>query len=249
MSVLPLPLIFCAIDTPDLDRALALAAAMQKAECGIKLGLEFFAAHGADGVKEIRRAYEGLPLFLDLKFHDIPNTVAGAVGAVCALEPQFINVHASGGQAMMTAARDAMDKATAKYGTAAPKLLAVTILTSLDEQALEQVGYREGLDSRVEQMAKLTQASGLDGVVCSAREIKTVRRACGDDFVLMVPGIRPADVAMQDQKRVMTPQEALAAGASYLVIGRPITGAENPAQAASAILACIATTSSVKKTG
>jgi orotidine-5'-phosphate decarboxylase len=244
-----LPTIFCAIDTPDMDRALALSAAMQKAGCGIKLGLEFFSANGSEGVKEIRAAYEDLPLFLDLKFHDIPNTVAGAVSSVCALAPQFINVHASGGQAMMEAAREAMVKAAARYSASLPQLLAVTILTSLDEQALAHIGYRDGLEARVEQMAKLAKASGLDGVVCSAKEIATVRRACGDGFTLMVPGIRPADAAVQDQKRVMTPREALEAGATYLVIGRPITESDNPAQAAADILASIATLRPAKKAG
>ncbi len=245
----PLPLIFCAIDTQDMDRALALAAAMQRADCGIKIGLEFFSAHGADGVKEIRAAYDGLPLFLDLKFHDIPNTVAGAVAAVCALEPEFVNIHAGGGAAMMEAARAAMDKASAGMGLRRPKLLGVTVLTSLDEAALTLTGVQGGVEAQVERLARLTRDSGLDGVVCSAKEIETVRRACGDDFILMVPGIRPAEAAAQDQKRVMTPVQALQAGADYLVIGRPITGADDPARAAMDIVATIETARPAQKTG
>lgn len=237
----PLPKIFCAIDTQDMDRALALAAAMQKAGCGIKLGLEFFNAQGPQGVREIRRSYADLPLFLDLKFHDIPNTVAGAVSAACAVEPHFINIHASGGPAMMQAAREAMDKAVAQQGINRPKLLAVTLLTSLEEAALNDIGFQPGLEDRVIQLAKLSKANGMDGVVCSAMEIEKVRKACGDDFILMVPGIRPEGSDAADQKRVMTPAQALSAGAHYLVIGRPITQADQPAEAAKAILATIAT--------
>jgi orotidine-5'-phosphate decarboxylase len=238
-----LPLIFCAVDTPDVDRALSLAAAMQRAGCGIKLGLEFFNAQGAEGVKEIRRSYPDIALFLDLKFHDIPNTVAGAVRAVCALEPQFLNVHASGGAAMMRAAREAVDKAAENFGIIAPKLLGVTILTSIDEAALTEAGFQPGLEDRVVQLARLTQDTGLDGIVCSGQEIEPVRRACGKDFSLMVPGIRPDKGTAQDQKRVMTPQQALQAGANYLVIGRPITEADRPAEAAMAILKTIETDS------
>jgi orotidine-5'-phosphate decarboxylase len=237
----PLPRIFCAIDTQDMDRALALSAAMQKAGCGIKLGLEFFNAQGPEGVREVRRAYPDLPLFLDLKFHDIPNTVAGAVAAVCALEPQFINIHASGGAGMMDAARDAMEKSSAKYGVERPKLLAVTLLTSIEEAALAEIGFQPNMEDRVIQLAKLSKAHGLDGIVCSAMEIESVRRHCGDDFILMVPGIRPDGSDAADQKRVMTPAQALTAGAHYLVIGRPITKADQPAEAAAAILDTIAT--------
>jgi len=169
-------------------------------------------------------------LFLDLKFHDIPNTVAGAVRAISEnFAPAYVNVHAVGGRAMMEAAKYACGDKT--------KLLAVTLLTSLDEAAVVEVGYREGLAQRVEQLACLTRDVGLDGVVCSAHEIERLRAACGDDFVLMVPGIRPAGAAKGDQKRVMSPEEALGVGATHLVIGRPITGAPDPAQAAADILA------------
>lgn len=228
--------VFCAIDTPDLDRARALAAAMERAGCGLKLGLEFFNAQGPQGVAEIRRAYEDLPLFLDLKFHDIPNTVAGAVRAVTRLGPAYMNVHASGGTAMMIAAHNAAAEEADKIGLPTPKILGVTLLTSLDEDTLTQVGYRDGLEERVVQLARLTRESGLAGVVCSAREIAAVRGACGPDFVLMVPGIRPVGAAHGDQKRVMTPSEALHAGATHLVIGRPITAAPDPENAARRIM-------------
>ncbi|MCB9987964.1 MAG: orotidine-5'-phosphate decarboxylase [Rhodospirillales bacterium] len=230
------PAIFCAIDTPDLDRAKALTAAMQKAGCGLKLGLEFFNAQGPQGIAEIRQAYEELPLFLDLKFHDIPNTVAGAVRAVTHLSPAYINVHAAGGEDMMKAALDAANETADKIGVPAPKVLAVTILTSLDETALRQVGYADSPEAQVVKMARLTQKSGLAGIVCSAKEIEPVRAACGPDFTLMVPGIRPAGAAIGDQKRVMTPEAALKAGATHLVIGRPITGADDPETAAKEIL-------------
>lgn len=229
-------LIFCAIDTPNAERALALAAAMQKAGCGIKLGLEFFNAQGPQGIAEIRRAYQDLPLFLDLKYHDIPNTVAGAIRAAARLAPDFINVHASGGRAMMEAARDALDEATAQYGIQRPKLLAVTILTSLEQDALQAVGYQGRVQDNVERLARLTRESGLDGVVCSPLEIEPVRMVCGDDFITMVPGIRPESAEQNDQKRIMTPHQAMQAGATHLVIGRPITGAADPAAAARAII-------------
>lgn len=232
----PLPPVFCAIDTTDLDHAMALAAAMQKAGCGIKLGLEFFNAHGSKGVRDIRATYEELPLFLDLKFHDIPNTVAGAMRAVAPLQADFINLHASGGLAMMQTGREALHAEADRLGMKQPQILAVTILTSLDEQALEEIGYQPGVAQRVSQLAALSRLAGMDGVVCSAKEIAQLRGQYGPDFILMVPGIRPAGSDSFDQKRVLTPEEALQQGASHIVIGRPITGADNPEQAARAIL-------------
>ncbi|MCB9990306.1 MAG: orotidine-5'-phosphate decarboxylase [Rhodospirillales bacterium] len=231
-----LPPIFCAIDTNDLDHAKALAAAMQKAGCGIKLGLEFFNAFGPRGVQEIKDSYEELPLFLDLKYHDIPNTVAGALRAIARLAPAYLNVHASGGKAMMQAGLEALREESDKIGVPTPKLLAVTMLTSLDEDTLAQTGFQPGMPDRVQQLARLTQESGLDGVVCSAREIEELRGLCGPEFALMVPGIRPAGTDAGDQKRVMTPEEALQKGATHLVIGRPITGTADPAAAAAGIL-------------
>lgn len=224
------PKIFCAIDTADLDHACDLAAKIAPVTGGIKLGLEFFNNFGPQGIERVLKAAPDAQLFIDLKFHDIPNTVAGAVRVICTnFSPAYLNVHASGGLEMMQAAKDACSADT--------KLLAVTILTSLDAKAIEQVGYSNDVPVQVEQLAHLTQKAELDGVVCSAHEIERLRSACGSDFTLMVPGIRPAGSDIGDQKRVMTPKEALSAGATHLVIGRPITGAEDPAKAAADILA------------
>lgn len=231
-------LIFCAIDTPDADRALALARAVAAGGGSIKLGLEFFNARGPQGIAAITKALPDLPLFLDLKYHDIPNTVARAVRAAVPLRPAYINVHASGGSAMMRAAQDAAGDEATRLGIPAPKVLAVTILTSMDEAALAETGFRPPIAERVVQLAKLTQDAGLTGVVCSAHEIAAIRAVCGPGFVLMVPGIRPADhkAGSDDQKRVMTPAQAVAAGATHLVIGRPITEHADPAAAIRAIL-------------
>lgn len=221
--------IFCAIDTSDLDQACALSKEIAPVTGGIKLGLEFFNAFGLHGVQRVLEVAPDAKLFLDLKFHDIPNTVAGAVRSACRnFAPAYLNVHAAGGLAMMEAAKEACGTQT--------KLLAVTVLTSLDEQAIEEIGYCPGVGERVEQLAGLAKAAGLDGVVCSAHEIARLRAACGEDFALMVPGIRPKGAAKGDQKRVMSPEDALAAGATHLVIGRPITGAPDPAKAAADIL-------------
>lgn len=225
----PLPKIYSAIDTPDLNRALDLARMIAGAGCGIKMGLEFFNANGPQGVKTIMDAAPDISIFLDLKYHDIPNTVAGAIRSVCAhVQPAYLNVHAAGGIEMMRAAREACPPET--------KLLAVTVLTSLDDANLESVGQKAPASDQVKRLALLTKNAGLDGVVCSAHEIKSLRESCGPDFILMVPGIRPAGSDAGDQKRVMTPQDAMNAGASHLVIGRPITQAANPAQAARDIL-------------
>lgn len=226
------PYIFCAIDTQDQDRALLLAGMMARAGCGVKLGLEYFNRHGPAGIEMVRQHYTDLPLFLDLKFHDIPQTVAGAVSAVTALGASYINVHATGGRKMMEAAREAADKAAAHYGAVRPRLLAVTLLTSLDEQAVKEVGFTGSITDRVVDLAILAEKSGMEGVVCSAHEIEHIRQNCGPDFALMVPGIRPAGGHTDDQKRVMTPEEAISKGASHLVIGRPITQDADPERAA-----------------
>ncbi len=218
--------IFCALDTTDLGRAVALAGQLAGRVGGIKLGLEFFGANGPEGVARV--AETGLPIFLDLKFHDIPNTVAGAVRAVLPLKPAMLTVHASGGGAMLRAAMDA----AAEAGEARPKILAVTVLTSLDDDDLEAVGQSRPATDQVLRLAELAQKSGVDGIVCSPHEVATMRAECGPDFCLVVPGIRPAGAALGDQKRVMSPAEAVAAGADYLVIGRPITQADDPADAA-----------------
>ncbi len=225
------PKIFCAIDTDDLDRACDLSAQIAPVTGGIKLGLEFFNNFGPQGIDRVLKSCPEAQLFIDLKFHDIPNTVAGAVRGICNnFAPSYLNVHASGGEEMMRAAKDACGDDT--------KLLAVTILTSLDHKAISDIGYGgDDVASQVEKMALLTQNSGLDGVVCSAHEIAHLRSVCDDDFSLMVPGIRPKGSAKGDQKRIMTPADALDAGATHLVIGRPITGADDPAKAAHDILA------------
>ncbi|MDJ0946968.1 MAG: orotidine-5'-phosphate decarboxylase [Kiloniellales bacterium] len=221
--------VLVALDTPDLERAKALASALAGVVGGLKIGKEFFTAHGPQGVRALAG---GQPLFLDLKFHDIPNTVASALRAAVGLEPLIINVHASGGAAMMTAAADAVRDAAAARGIARPQLIAVTVLTSLDDADLEALGQRGPAAEQVLRLATLARDSGLDGVVCSPREIAMLREALGPEFLLVVPGIRPDWAAKGDQKRVTTPAQALAAGADYLVIGRPITGAEDPAAAA-----------------
>ena len=221
--------ILVALDTPDLARAKALGAALSGLVGGLKIGKEFFAAHGPQGVREVAGSQA---LFLDLKFHDIPNTVAGALRAAVDLEPLIVNVHTSGGQAMMAAAAEAVRDAAAARGIQRPRLIGVTVLTSLDDADLDAVGQRGPAADQVLRLARLAQDSGLDGVVCSPREIVGLREALGPDFLLVVPGIRPDWAAKGDQKRVTTPTEALAAGADYLVIGRPITGADDPAAAA-----------------
>ena len=230
--------LYCAVDTDDLERARYLASQIKQAGACMKLGLQFFNAHGPQGVRQITQENPDLPVFLDLKYHDIPNTVAQAVRAAVPLGVQYLNVHASGGIEMMKAAKQAATEEAAKLGIAAPKVLAVTILTSLDQDNLEQVGYKYSTQEQVIRLAKLTQQAGLDGIVCSPHEIAAVREACGDEFALMVPGIRPSDhqSGSDDQKRVMSPSEAIAAGATHIVVGRPITKADIPADAAKAIL-------------
>ncbi len=226
--------IFVALDTQDLTRAAGLAQDLVGLVGGVKIGKEFFTAHGPDGV---RAAVGSNPLFLDLKFHDIPNTVAGALRAAIHLRPAFVNVHAAGGRAMLEAAVEALREGAEDTGCEPPRLLGVTVLTSLDDADLEVVGQRGPVAEQVLRLAGLAQDCGLDGVVSSPREIAALRAACGPDFLIMVPGIRPAWSASGDQKRVTTPAEALAAGADYLVIGRPITGADDPAAAAKRVAA------------
>ncbi len=225
--------IFVALDTQDLGRAAALARDLAGAVGGVKIGKEFFTAHGPDGVRAVAG---GVPLFLDLKFHDIPNTVAGALRAAVHMRPAMVNVHASGGRAMLEAAAQAVREGAEDAETARPLLLGVTVMTSLAEADLAEVGQRGPVAAQVVRLARLAQDSGLDGVVCSAQEITELRAACGKDFVLLTPGIRPRWADSGDQKRVMTPAEALAAGADYLVIGRPITTAPDPAATARRIV-------------
>ncbi len=228
--------IFCAIDTADLARARNLAEQLAGHVGGIKLGLEFFSAHGPDGVRAIMDATGDQALFLDLKFHDIPNTVAAAMRASVPLGPHIVDVHGTGGRAMLEAARDAARESAAQAGVTPPLVLAITVLTSLERDDLTAVGVASTVEDQVLRLATLAAEAGLDGVVCSALEIEALRRSLGPDLTLVTPGIRPASAAIGDQKRVMTPAEALAAGADYLVIGRPITGADDPAAAAGQII-------------
>jgi len=224
--------IYCAIDTPDLAAAERLVGALAGAVDGIKLGLEFFVANGPAGVAKLAR--KGLPIFLDLKLHDIPNTVAGAVRAVMPLAPSILTVHSGGGRAMLEAAVEA------KGGGREPRIVGVTVLTSLDDDDLGRMGWAEGSEATVKRLAEEATAGGLDGIVCSPHEAAAMRAAFGPDFLLVVPGIRPAWAATGDQKRVTTPADAAAAGADVLVIGRPITGADQPAEAAQRIAAELA---------
>ncbi len=216
--------IYVALDTNNLDRAVEIAKSVKGHVGGLKLGLEFFCAHGHHGVHEIHKV--GLPIFLDLKLHDIPNTVAAAMQAINVLEPSIVTIHASGGRAMLEDAKAAANEHT--------KVVGVTLLTSLDENDMGQVGYTGTPHDQVERLAALAQEAGLDGIVCSGNEVKAAHNAWRRGF-FVVPGLRPAGSAMGDQKRAVTPRKARDDGASVLVIGRPITGAENPGEAARAI--------------
>jgi orotidine-5'-phosphate decarboxylase len=236
--------ILVALDTADLDAATDSAALLGDAVAGVKLGLEFFLAHGAKGYRRVAESLTGpgpgTGPFLDLKFHDIPNTVAGAVRSVAALEPLILNVHAGGGEAMMRAARDAAVESADRHGLRPAKVIAVTVLTSLDDDDLRLVGQAAPARDQVLRLAELARACGLDGVVCSPQEIAPLRQRLGAGFLLVTPGIRPewagsGSSAASDQKRVTTPAEATRAGADYLVIGRPITGDRDPVQAAGRI--------------
>ena len=214
--------IIVALDVPDADAALALAARLDAKLCRVKVGKELFVAAGPALVGRLQE--RGFEVFLDLKFHDIPNTVAGACRAAARLGVWMMNVHASGGEAMLRAARESIG-AVARP----PILIAVTILTSLADADLERVGLHGSLIENVERLARLARASGLDGVVCSGEEAPLIRKAAGDDFVLVTPGIRLTDDSKGDQARTVTPAEAVRLGADYLVIGRPITRSADPA--------------------
>jgi orotidine-5'-phosphate decarboxylase len=220
--------IFIAIDTPDMERARTIASAVKRQAGGLKLGLEFFCHNGRAGVLEL--AELGLPIFLDLKLHDIPNTVAKAVQALSPITPAVLTVHAAGGRAMLEDA-----KAAAPIGT---KVVAVTVLTSLDNDDLASIGVASNGHAQVERLAALAREAGLDGIVCSGQEVAAARRKWKDGF-FVVPGIRPANAAVGDQKRIMTPRAAIDAGASILVVGRPVTGADHPDEALRAIAATL----------
>ena len=224
------PRIFVAIDRNTRDEAAADLARLGTDGYAVKLGLEFFVAQGPDGIRAVAGTR---PLFLDLKLHDIPNTVAGGVRSAAACRPLFLTIHASGGAAMMRAAAAAAKES----GAARPALLGITVLTSLDQADLDAVGQRGPIGDQAERLALLAREAGLDGVVCSPHEIARLRKACGPGFKLVVPGIRPAWAEAGDQKRIMTPAEAVSLGADHLVIGRPITQAADPKAALARILA------------
>jgi orotidine-5'-phosphate decarboxylase len=221
--------LIAALDTVDPARARAWAEAVAPYVGLLKLGLEFFLANGPAGV----RAMAGTPIFLDLKLHDIPNTVAGAVRAILPLRPRMLTIHASGGPAMVQAAC----QAAAAAGTDRPMILAVTVLTSLDQAALSATGVPATPADQVLRLGRLAVEAGADGLVCSPLEVALLRQALGASVRLVVPGIRPAGSAAGDQARTMTPAEAVAAGADWIVVGRPITGAPDPAAAAARIAA------------
>jgi orotidine-5'-phosphate decarboxylase len=220
--------VFCALDRPDLDGALGLCRSLQGVVGGFKVGLEFMTANGPDGVRRVVAL--GLPVFLDGKFHDIPNTVAGAVRAAASLDVAMLTLHVAGGPAMLRAAVEA-----AHLQEPCPKLLGVTVLTSLDNADLAGLGVPHKVTDQVLRLAELAWSAGLDGVVCSPREVPLLRECFGREFKLVVPGIRPRAFARGDQKRTMSPAETIAAGADLLVIGRPITEAAEPRAAAAAI--------------
>ena len=227
------PQIFCALDRPDLDGALALGRALKDVVDGFKLGLEFVTANGPDGVRRVGDL--GLPVFLDLKFHDIPNTVAGAVEAARALGVGMLTLHVAGGPEMLRAAVEA-----ARSREPCPRLIGVTVLTSLNDADLAALGIPEKVPAQVARLAGLAWDSGLDGIVCAPHEVALLRSRFEPDFTLVVPGIRPSGSVVGDQKRIKSPADAVAAGADLLVIGRPITQALDPRAAAQAINAEIA---------
>ncbi|MEW5786693.1 MAG: orotidine-5'-phosphate decarboxylase [Pseudomonadota bacterium] len=228
------PPIIVALDYPDADSARAVVARLDPALCRLKVGKELFVAAGPDFVRDL--VGRGYLVFLDLKFHDIPNTVAQACKAAARLGVWMVNVHASGGPRMLAAARQALEDLERR-----PLLIAVTVLTSMGPEELAAVGVSGATEEQVLRLARLTGQAGLDGVVCSALEAPALRRAMGPDFKLVTPGIRPAGSATGDQTRILTPLQALAAGADYLVIGRPITQAADPVEALKRISAEIST--------
>lgn len=219
-----------ALDYPSIDQALAMADQLDSARCRVKVGKELFTREGPQVVKALQQ--RGFEVFLDLKFHDIPNTVAKAVLAAAELGVWMVNVHASGGEVMMRAAREIIQP----FGNDRPLLIAVTVLTSMDEASLRATGIAQTPLQRVEMLAGQTQSAGLDGVVCSAQETPQLRDQLGAEFCLVTPGIRPAGASLGDQSRVATPQQALKDGSHYLVMGRPITQAAEPAAAVASVL-------------
>jgi orotidine-5'-phosphate decarboxylase len=220
------PRVFVALDFDDAAAALSLAGRLDPRDCGVKIGSELFTVAGPELVRAmVERRFN---VFLDLKFHDIPNTVGRACAAATRLGVWMMNVHAAGGRAMLTAAREAVDRAAQRASMSTPRLIAVTVLTSLDDAALTEVGQGDSASAQALHLAGLARDSDLDGVVCSAAEARSMRDTFGDAFLLVTPGIRPADAGSDDQSRIATPQAAIANGADHLVIGRPITRAADP---------------------
>ena len=224
--------IYVAMDMTDTQAAVALARRVAPYIGGLKLGMEFFYSQGVEGYRAL--AALGLPIFLDLKLHDIPNTVGQSLKALAQLQPHIINVHASGGGAMMKNARQIIAEHAPDTW-----IIGVTILTSLGDDDMEQIGFQKDASHQALQLASLAQLAGLNGVVCSAHEIDPIRAQCGPDFKLIVPGLRPANVQADDQKRTMTPEMARQKGADILVIGRAITASDNPEAAAASIFEAV----------
>jgi len=231
--------IVVALDFQDAQRALAFAAQIDPTLCKLKVGKELFTSAGPQLVAQL--VDNGFKVFLDLKFHDIPNTVAKACEAAAKLGVWMLNVHASGGSAMMQAALEGTSKGST--GTHTPYLIAVTVLTSMNQAVLHELGVEADIEQHVLRLAQLTKTAGLDGVVCSAQEATLIRQHIGQDFLLVTPGIRPSFASKDDQSRILTPSQALAVGSNYLVIGRPITQAADPLQALHLILQEIESTS------
>ena len=220
--------VIVALDTHDPERALRLARELDPALCRVKVGKELFTAAGPELVRNLHSL--GHEVFLDLKFHDIPHTVRQAVAVAASLGVWMLTVHASGGRAMLEAAREGAREGAARGDGREPLLVAVTVLTSMDQQDLDVLGIQRSVDEQVQRLAALAQECSMDGVVCSAAEVADLRSLLRKDFLLVTPGIRPRGDAMHDQKRVVTPAEALRAGSSFLVIGRPITRSTRPAR-------------------
>ncbi|HAS16140.1 MULTISPECIES: orotidine-5'-phosphate decarboxylase [Idiomarina] len=227
-----LPKIYVALDCQTQEEADQLVSRLPSGQVGLKVGKELFTSIGPEWVR--KQVEQGFSIFLDLKFHDIPNTVAKAVTSAAKIGVDIVNVHASGGSDMMKAAKDALEPFDNP-----PLLIAVTVLTSMSDADLADIGIQVTAEQQVLNLAKLTQKAGLDGVVCSAQEARMLKDALGESFKLVTPGIRPTNSATDDQKRVMTPKEAILAGVDYMVIGRPITRSENPEETVAEILASI----------
>lgn len=227
--------IIVALDVDNFEKMITMAMRLGDSVSFAKVGMELFYSAGNETVLFLRAS--GKKVFLDLKFHDIPNTVAASVATLTRLGASVLSLHAAGGRAMLSAAAESAKAAAEKYGVERPRLVAITALTSFDEVGWQEIGGQLPIRDHVLKLAELAQSSGVDGVVASPREAEIIRDLCGPDFLIITPGIRPASAEINDQKRIATPSEALRLGASQLVIGRPITAAENPRQAVKQILA------------